>query len=1420
MNFLLSLYDRIKAVQGYPATSWVVLALSVFGTALASLEVAYTNRQESESHLEQEAQHQAIHLGNQLRAYTHMLVGAKALFDASQEVTAGEWRAYTQSIRGSRTLPGLQALGFSRAIATADQPAFEQSMHTAGFAQYRIQPGSGRSSVAAVTLIEPLDDNNRSLLGQDGYRNPTCRAAMDHARDSGEPSMGKVVSVPLAGGSQPLLPIFVPVYRHAMPLHTIEQRRQALQGFVFGLFRPSVMLAHIFDQSQAESDLLLYETSAGAPRPLFNSLGEARLAEDSLSQEVAVDYGGQRWLARSISRPAVDQKHLYALTPWQVGLLGLLANGLLFAILHEQVYHRRQQESVAEALRTSRDRFGALVDNVPGSVFRCEPGSPWKILFMGGETEVSTGHPVGCFISGDMYYSTQIHPDDLPGIEAIAYEAIKNHTGWEIEYRVRHCSGAWRWAKLHARAIYGPDGEPQFADGIIFDITASKQAEQDLHALTDNLPVAVYRYRLEAGDRPNLMYVSNAVQALFGVPAEIAMQDPGTLFARVHPDDLPGFITADREASRSLALFSHELRVIHDNGEVRWLYLNSAPQQLADGSFAYNGFVEDVTSRRHAQQQLQQSEAALRRLIDTASEGIWNIDADLRTTFVNQSLLDMLGYSAEEMIGRRIDDFLFSEDIADLQQQMALRKSGENSRYERRGRCKDGSMRWFMVSARAELDEQGRFTGSFAMLSDITEIHQAREALAERESFLQQIFDTSSAGIFLVDSQGIIIHANRRMADLFHTKVGQLVGSEYVSHVHPRERQVARQRMQALLGSEVDSVDLERRYWRADGSSFWGHLSGRRFADAQGQQRGLLGVLTDITDRHASEEELRIAASTFQIQDGILVTDPAGVILRVNQAFSDTTGYSTEEAIGKTPAMLRSSRHDTAFFREMWADLLQNGKWQGELWNRRKNGEEYPEWLTITAVRDADQRVTHYVGAFHDITERKAAEDEIRNLAFYDPLTRLPNRRLLMDRLQQGMAATARNGQYGALIFIDLDNFKTLNDTLGHDLGDQLLLAVARRLQSCVRVGDTVARLGGDEFIVMLPGLHSSAQQAATLVENIGEKIIGELNPPFNLGKHEVRSTPSLGITLFHAHEASTDELLKRADMAMYQAKAAGRNTLRFFDPQMQARINARAEMEGELYLAIENHEFRLYYQPQVDCSGRCVGVEVLIRWPSPRRGMVSPAEFIPLAEETGQILPIGHWVLLQACEQLARWQGDPLTAGLTIAVNVSPKQFRLPVFVEELQKMLAHTGAHPGRLKLELTEGMLLTDINDAITKMNAIQALGVQFSLDDFGTGYSPLSYLKQLPLNQMKIDQSFVRDILTDHNDTAICRAVIALGKSLGLRVIAEGVETDAQWALLQAEGCDEGQGYLFARPQPIDDLERWLRSRPAAPANPAA
>ena len=567
-------------------------------------------------------------------------------------------------------------------------------------------------------------------------------------------------------------------------------------------------------------------------------------------------------------------------------------------------------------------------------------------------------------------------------------------------------------------------------------------------------------------------------------------------------------------------------------------------------------------------------------------------------------------------------------------------------------------------------------------------------------------------------------------------------------------------------------------------------------------------VVAHLRESRRMESEQRIAATAFESQQGMMVTDAKQIILQVNKAFTTLTGYTLQEVVGKTPRLLQSGRHNTDFYRAMWDQLDRTGAWEGEIWSRRKSGEVYPEWLLITAVKDSDGQVTHYIGALSDITSRKEAEHEINNLAFFDPLTTLPNRRLLLDRLKQAMASSLRSGKFGALLFIDLDNFKDLNDNRGHHIGDLLLQQVAKRLSAGTREGDTTARLGGDEFVVMLEDLSSVRQEAADHARVVGEKVLASLNQPYHLANSIHHSTPSIGVALFGEQQGNIDELLKRADLAMYQAKAQGRNTLRFFDPEMQAVVVARAALEDDLRVAIHAGQFTLAYQAQVQQDGKIMGAEVLLRWQHPSRAAVSPAEFIPLAEETGLIVPLGHWVLETACVQLAIWSQHVTTRELNISVNVSARQFRHPDFVDQVMAVLEHTHANPHRLKLELTESLLVNDVEDIISKMNALKAQGVGFSLDDFGTGYSSLSYLKRLPLDQLKIDQGFVRNILSDPNDAAIARMVIALAESLGLAVIAEGVEQVAQRDFLARLGCYSFQGYLYGRPLPLEQFEKLL------------
>ncbi|WP_342616396.1 EAL domain-containing protein [Rhodoferax sp. GW822-FHT02A01] len=774
---------------------------------------------------------------------------------------------------------------------------------------------------------------------------------------------------------------------------------------------------------------------------------------------------------------------------------------------------------------------------------------------------------------------------------------------------------------------------------------------------------------------------------------------------------------------------------------------------------------------------------------------------------VNHGFTQITGYEESDVIGKtslEVDIWVHAEDRARLVQ--GLKTDGMVINLDAQFRTKRGFIIDGLMSA--AVIRLGEVPHIISVTSDITDRKNAETQLQRSEEKYRQLANDLPAFIVTYLPGGVLTFANQAIAKLVGMEPPQLVGLNFLSFLNEFDRQVVQKRLSQLTPQQPVEAH-EQTYVGPAGEVGYHQWTNRAFFDAGGVVTHFQAVGEDITERKLAAEEMKIAATAFESRVGIAITNAKLAILKTNKAFTDITGYSAQEVVGKTPKLLSSGRHGPEFYAEMWQSITQKGTWEGEIWNRRKGGEVFPEWLTITAVRDGAGVATHYVGTFTDNTLRKVAEDQIKTLAFYDPLTQLPNRRLLMDRLAMAQTNSSRRQHRCALLFVDLDNFKTINDTVGHQVGDRLLEEVARRLSHCVREGDTVARLGGDEFVVMLEDLSLHELDAATQAEAIGEKILRALDQVYEISGHRHYSTASIGVTLFGSvKNESIDEPLKRADMAMYQAKAAGRNALRFFDPNMQAVVAARAELEAGLRKALDQHQLVLHYQPQVSKDHRVLGVEALVRWKHPQRGIVSPSEFIPLAEETGLILPLGDWVLRAACAQLVAWSSNPDTSHLTVAVNVSARQFHQEKFAEQVLAVLDQTGADPRLLKLELTESLLVTNVEGVIAKMNKLKSHGVCFSLDDFGTGYSSLSYLKRLPLDQLKIDQGFVRNILSDPNDAAISKMVILLAESLGLDVIAEGVETQAQEQFLHSQGCRFCQGYLFSQPLQARDLEAYL------------
>ena len=719
------------------------------------------------------------------------------------------------------------------------------------------------------------------------------------------------------------------------------------------------------------------------------------------------------------------------------------------------------------------------------------------------------------------------------------------------------------------------------------------------------------------------------------------------------------------------------------------------------------------------------------------------------------------------------------------------------------------SRKWVRSIGEAVRGESGRITGLQGALQDISGQKQAQHETARLAMRLTTTLASITEAFVTLDRRCCFTYVNQESEQLLRHTSRELLGKEVWRVLVNDVGQHLRQQLQKSIATNRQA-EFEDYY---PGVGKWLEVRAYPFAE------GLAVYFRDVTKRRKSQEQMMLLETCIsRLNDIVLIAqalptdDEIPYIVFVNQAFEDHTGYSRHEVLGHTPGKLLGPESPLAELQRISAALTHHRQTRSELVVYRKDGSCFWLEVEIVLVLASPNQPKHWVAVGREITQRKAAADAIHQLAFYDPLTALPNRLLLMNRLEQVLARNAQSQRHGALMFIDVDKLKLINDTLGHHKGDLLLQQVAVRLSSCIDASDTVARLGGDEFVVMLEDLSADADTAAARARDLAERVLAQLREPFDLGGgYHHYTTSSVGVTSIDGLQDSVSEVLKQADLAMYQAKTTGRNTVCFFDPVMQATVNANAALTADLHTGLREQQFLLHYQPQLDAHGRVISVEALLRWQHPERGLVGPVDFIPMAEETGLILPLGQWALATACEQLATWASKPLTAGLSIAVNVSVRQFRHPEFVDGVIAEIRRTGIPPRRLKLELTESLLADGMEITLAKMGTLKELGVTLALDDFGTGYSALSLLKLLPLDQLKIDRAFVADVLNDPSDAAISRTIITLAHSLNLEVMAEGVETEAQRDFFIAEGCEHFQGDLFSKPLPIKELEAYLAAQ---------
>lgn len=802
-------------------------------------------------------------------------------------------------------------------------------------------------------------------------------------------------------------------------------------------------------------------------------------------------------------------------------------------------------------------------------------------------------------------------------------------------------------------------------------------------------------------------------------------------------------------------------------------------------------------------------------ILHRLDEGVVGIDGQGNCTFANAKALQLLGVSSSaDLIGQSMRDTLHChiQDEAVNSDNPSSLLPDVTAAGPLKNQLKKHNGEWLEVLYwHYPLLDDGQPKG--AVIGFRENLQPANEQLEKQANIgldrYQLLIESTQVVLWEYDiSSEHFTFVSPQAEKIFGYPLSEWYSKDFWENkIHPldRERAIADCKECALLHNDYE---LEYRMLKADGDLIYvrDYIS---VVWRNGAPHSLRGIFTDITEQKAQEDGLRLSAIVFEGADAVVITNAHAQILRVNKSFTAITGYSESEVIGKNPSILSSKRQSADFYKDLWADLKNHQHWQGEIWNKRKSGEIYPEWLTITAVQDDDGDVCNYIGVFSDISHEKSAEEKIRFKDSHDALTHLPNRALLYSQLKKSIEKSKKNRFFGALLFLDLDEFKLINDTMGHKYGDELLKKVASRVSGHISGGDFLARIGGDEFAILMPAVGLDRQWVEECTEKFAEEIRQCLLEIFEIDEKKFHISSSIGVSIFPGIDGSANtgasDALRQADTAMFRAKDSGKNQVRLFTPDMHLEIERRLIIHNELSTAISNNELEIYLQPQYDINGNPVAAEALLRWFHPLHGAISPAEFIPVAEKTGLIVPLGNWVVAQICQLVGIWKNKPGFYLQRIAVNVSSQQFDDTSFFEFIEAQLKNNNIDGRLIELELTEEVLVGDMDQMSDLFYRLKSLGVHFSIDDFGTGYSSLRYLKRLPLDNLKIDQSFVQDIPHDGNDCILVDTIVAMAQHMGLSVTAEGVETKEQKEFLTGLGCDLFQGYLFSRPMSIKQFE---------------
>jgi len=1126
-----------------------------------------------------------------------------------------------------------------------------------------------------------------------------------------------------------------------------------------------------------------------------------------------------------------------------VRLLERLAGNIGSALDAINSEHRRLEAE--SALRASEERFRHALSANDDGVWEWDLTT--STVYYSPRWKAMLGYLEGELENDICSLERLVQPEDWRKTRALIDNCIAQGSDrFSTEYRMRHKDGRQVDILSRGRVVREANGKPARVVGTHMDVTSQHKMKRDLAEAQRIAHVGYWQLDLA---EVRLTW-SDEIYRIFEIDPERFGACYEAFLELVHPEDQEKVDHAYEKHLLENAPYEIEHRLLMPDGRIKHVLERCETERDANGTPVCSlGTIQDITHHKELEQQLLESREWTSKIINSVPDTVLVVDQEGRIVRANTQAELMFGYRFEELVNQHVDMLVPPQHglpcEPDTGPVTAPAHPGNTTGMGTQGLRKDGSLFPVDISATPlQTESQHQVIVTIRDITRLREDEIVKHQDQEQQITLRKLLEATLAdgtqeetlgkcmelvlavswlsllpkgGVFLMDEneQQLRLAVTRNLAMEIQTlcarvplgrcHCGRAAATCEVQYAHcvdekheityPGIPEHGHYSMPLLSSGELLGVLVL-------------YLPPEFERDALKEQflASVADILAGYINRKQHEDRLRRSAAVLNsTHDGVIVTDLNSRVVAINPAFTKITGYSEAEVLGKTPALLRSRHHDDAFYQQLWVSVKQTGFWQSEIWNRRKNGEIYPEWLTISAVHDERGTVVNYVGVFTDISSVKQAEERLSHLAHHDALTGLPNRLLLQTLLKHALFQARRDNQVLAVLFMDLDRFKHVNDSLGHTAGDELLKIAADRLRKRVRESDTIARLGGDEFILLLEGLHGADDAA-----NVARDLIELFKAPFRLAcGHEVYVGASIGISIFPNDSDSADQLVRNADTAMYNAKEGGRNTYRFYEEALTRRAEQLLRLESRLRHALELEEMLLHYQPLIG-HARCKGVEALVRWQDPEEGLVSPMQFIPLAEETGLIIPLGAWVLRTACAQMKAW----LDAGMaleTMAVNLSPVQFQQADFAQQLQAILQETGLPAAYLELEITEGAIMGQGEEAETKLAVLQSLGVKLTIDDFGTGYSSLAYLKRFPIHKLKIDQSFVRDIPDNPASMEIAAAIIAMGRNLKLEVLAEGVETPQQLAYLQSQGCDTFQGYLFSRPVPAGDIPEILQQK---------